>query len=147
MLYFLFYSSFSSCSPEQLEISRIARIKLKEERQRKKQRKRMKKEKMEKCCSPRMNCFQHDRDHWRTPPLWYDDSFCFCMNSNNNTYSCIRTINATHNFLYCEFTTGLVTYYNLRIGKCRPASQLYALLTLSHFRSLRDPESRAVAVE
>ena len=43
--------------------------------------------------------------------------FCFCMNANNNTYSCLRTINATHNFLYCEFVTGLVTFYNLRIGK------------------------------
>ena len=39
------------------------------------------------------------------------------MNANNNTYSCLRTINATHNFLYCEFVTGLVTFYNLRIGK------------------------------
>ncbi|VEN60793.1 unnamed protein product [Callosobruchus maculatus] len=41
--------------------------------------------------------------------------FCFCMNANNNTYSCVRTINSTHNFLYCEFTTGMVTFYNLRI--------------------------------
>lgn len=39
------------------------------------------------------------------------------MNANNNTYSCVRTINQTHNFLYCEFTTGLITFYNLRIGK------------------------------
>ncbi|CAH2013839.1 unnamed protein product [Acanthoscelides obtectus] len=62
-----------------------------------------------------MNCFHHDNDHWKTAPQWTAGPFCFCMNANNNTYSCVRTINSTHNFLYCEFTTGMVTFYNLRI--------------------------------
>ena len=62
-----------------------------------------------------MNCFHHDKEHWKTAPMWTAGPFCFCMNANNNTYSCVRTINSTHNFLYCEFTTGLVTFYNLRI--------------------------------
>lgn len=61
--------------------------------------------------------YSHDTNHWKTAPIWNDEPFCFCMNANNNTYSCIRTINQTHNFLYCEFTTGLVTFYNLRVGK------------------------------
>lgn len=59
----------------------------------------------------------HDSNHWKTAPFWNDQPFCFCMNANNNTYSCVRTINQTHNYLYCEFTTGLITFYNLRIGK------------------------------
>lgn len=97
------------------EIKRI-RKKLKDEKLRKKLRKQKRKEQMEKTCSSeRMNCFVHDNNHWRTEPLWTSGPFCFCMNANNNTYSCVRTINSTHNFLYCEFTTGLVTYYNLRI--------------------------------
>ncbi|XP_037923161.1 extracellular sulfatase SULF-1 homolog isoform X3 [Hermetia illucens] len=101
---------------DEKELEREARRKLKEERQRKKERKRNKKARMEKeCLSERMNCFSHDSSHWRTAPLWNDDPFCFCMNAHNNTYSCVRTINATHNFLYCEFTTGLITYYDLRI--------------------------------
>uniref|UniRef100_A0A182MEV5 Extracellular sulfatase C-terminal domain-containing protein n=1 Tax=Anopheles culicifacies TaxID=139723 RepID=A0A182MEV5_9DIPT len=101
---------------DEKELAREARRRLKEERQRKKERKRIKKAKMEKeCLSERMNCFSHDSNHWRTEPMWDDKPFCFCMNANNNTYSCLRTINQTHNFLYCEFTTGLVTYYNLRI--------------------------------
>ncbi|XP_038115687.1 extracellular sulfatase SULF-1 homolog isoform X2 [Culex quinquefasciatus] len=111
------------CEPEvegpltdERELARETRRRLKEERQRKKERKRHRKAKLEKeCLSERMNCFSHDANHWRTAPLWDDKPFCFCMNANNNTYSCLRTINQTHNFLYCEFTTGLVTYYNLRI--------------------------------
>lgn len=100
------------------EIARDARKKLKEERQRKKERKRNKKARLEKeCFAEKMNCFSHDSQHWRTPPFWDDEPFCFCMNAINNTYSCLRTINQTHNYLYCEFTTGLITFYNLKKGK------------------------------
>lgn len=110
------------CAPDtkkdEKELAREERRRLKEERLKKKERKLRKKAKLEKeCLTEKMNCFEHDNDHWRTAPLWNAGPFCFCMNANNNTYSCIRTINVTHNFLYCEFTTGLVTYYNLRIGK------------------------------
>ncbi|XP_030374041.1 extracellular sulfatase SULF-1 homolog [Scaptodrosophila lebanonensis] len=100
------------------EMAREARRKLKEERQRRKERKRIKKARLEKeCLSEKMNCFSHDNTHWRTAPLWNDSPFCFCMNANNNTYSCVRTINATHDYLYCEFTTGLITFYNLTIDR------------------------------
>ncbi|XP_066593174.1 extracellular sulfatase SULF-1 homolog isoform X2 [Prorops nasuta] len=101
---------------DEKEIAKEERRRLKEERLKKKERKLRKKAKLEKeCLTEKMNCFEHDNDHWRTAPLWNAGPFCFCMNANNNTYSCIRTINSTHNFLYCEFTTGLVTFYNLRI--------------------------------
>jgi extracellular sulfatase Sulf len=67
-------------------------------------------------CAKQFLCVSsHDNDHWKTAPLWTDGPFCVCMNANNNTYSCLRTINATHNLLYCEFTTGHVTYYDLRV--------------------------------
>lgn len=99
-------------------MAREERRRIREERLKKKLRKQRKRAQMEKeCSSERMNCFHHDNEHWRTAPLWTSGPFCFCMNANNNTYSCVRTINSTHNFLYCEFTTGLVTFYNLRIGK------------------------------
>ncbi|CAK1599996.1 unnamed protein product [Parnassius mnemosyne] len=101
---------------EAAQKAREERRKLKEQRLRKKLRKAKKKAELERLCeSERMNCFRHDNDHWRTAPLWTAGPFCFCMSSSNNTYNCVRTINATHNILYCEFVTGLVTYYNLRI--------------------------------
>lgn len=120
---------------DEKEIAREERRRLKKERLKKKERKLRKKAKLEKeCLTEKMNCFEHDNDHWRTAPLWSAGPFCFCMNANNNTYSCIRTINVTHNFLYCEFTTGLVTFYNLRIG--RLISELWFKRSFSrlHFR-------------
>lgn len=53
--------------------------------------------------------------------------FCFCMNANNNTYSCLRTINATHNFLYCEFVTGLVTFYNMKFDSFQQWNRVNSL--------------------
>ncbi|KAK5646226.1 hypothetical protein RI129_004690 [Pyrocoelia pectoralis] len=108
--------SEESHHPSEKELARLNKQRIKDERIKKKERKQRKKAKLKKeCLSEKMNCFSHDNDHWRTAPFWVAGPFCFCMNANNNTYSCIRTINATHNFLYCEFTTGLITYYNLRI--------------------------------
>ncbi|XP_034117473.1 extracellular sulfatase SULF-1 homolog isoform X1 [Drosophila albomicans] len=129
------------------EMAREARRKLKEERQRKKERKRIKKARLEKeCLSEKMNCFSHDNQHWRTAPFWNDSPFCFCMNANNNTYSCLRTINATHDYLYCEFTTGLITFYNLTIDRFErqnraasltPAERSYMHDKLQHLKSCR----------
>ncbi|BFZ20994.1 hypothetical protein BsWGS_24033 [Bradybaena similaris] len=66
------------------------------------------------CNTENMNCFTHDNDHWKTPPYWHYGPFCFCSNANNNTYWCLRTINQTHDFLYCEFITTFLSYYNLK---------------------------------
>lgn len=104
--------------PDERDAAREEKRRLREERLKKKLRKQRKKDQLEKECGhEKMNCFHHDNDHWKTEPTWTAGPFCFCMNANNNTYSCVRTINSTHNFLYCEFTTGFVTFYNLRIGK------------------------------
>ncbi|XP_063977121.1 extracellular sulfatase SULF-1 homolog isoform X1 [Diachasmimorpha longicaudata] len=120
------------------EILKDEKRRLKEERLRKKERKLKKKAKLEKeCLTEKMNCFEHDNDHWRTAPMWNAGPFCFCMNANNNTYSCIRTINSTHNFLYCEFTTGLVTFYNLRVDPFEQWNR-YAFLTDAEKSYLHD---------
>ncbi|CAH0600424.1 unnamed protein product [Chrysodeixis includens] len=118
----------------------------------KKLRKARKRAELEKLCeSERMNCYRHDNDHWRTAPFWTAGPFCFCMSTSNNTYNCVRTINATHNLLYCEFITGLVTYYNLRIDPFEtqnrvkyltPAEKDYFHNQLQQLLSCRGPSCR-----
>ncbi|XP_065226063.1 extracellular sulfatase SULF-1 homolog [Planococcus citri] len=110
------------------EIIKEQKRRMKEQRIKKKERKLKRRAKLEKeCYLEKMNCFNHDNDHWRTAPYWTEGPFCFCMNANNNTYSCLRTINSTHNFLYCEFVTGLVTFYNLRIDPFQQYNRISSL--------------------
>ncbi|XP_053601086.1 extracellular sulfatase SULF-1 homolog [Plodia interpunctella] len=140
---------------EAAQRARELRKKLKAERLRKKLRKAKKKAELERLCeSERMNCFRHDNEHWRTAPLWTAGPFCFCMSASNNTYNCVRTINATHNLLYCEFVTGLITYYNLRIDPFETQNRVKYLTTaereyfhnqLQQLLSCRGPSCRRFA--
>lgn len=66
-----------------------------------------------KCSSPGVNCFYQTNYHWKLPPLWTGGDFCFCPNAANNSYWCLRTINTTHNFLYCEFVTHFLEFFDI----------------------------------
>jgi len=112
----------------QKKLEKLRRKAAKREKMERKMARKMNPKKADHCkADVKMNCFSHDNDHWKTPPLWTEGPFCACTNSNNNTYWCVRNINSTHNYLYCEYVTGMVTYFDLGVDPHQLRNLLHTL--------------------
>ncbi|XP_039260463.1 extracellular sulfatase Sulf-2-like isoform X2 [Styela clava] len=66
-----------------------------------------------KCGTNGVICFKLTKSTWHTEPKWDGDDRCYCTNSNNNTYWCVRIINENTNLLYCQFITGFIEFFEM----------------------------------
>eukprot|EP01103_Thecamoeba_quadrilineata_P019769 TRINITY_DN8164_c0_g1_i1.p1 TRINITY_DN8164_c0_g1~~TRINITY_DN8164_c0_g1_i1.p1 ORF type:complete len:546 (+),score=102.31 TRINITY_DN8164_c0_g1_i1:152-1639(+) len=62
-----------------------------------------------------VSCFSYDQ--FAQPPYYQGDPFCTCDDATNNTYRCLRTVNATHDWQYCEFDQdgGFIEFYDVAV--------------------------------
>jgi len=62
-----------------------------------------------------MTCFRLDEHKWVTPPIWKGEERCYCTNSNNNTYWCMRVLNEKEDMLYCVFVTNFIEFFDMKL--------------------------------
>ncbi|XP_037078777.1 extracellular sulfatase Sulf-2-like [Pollicipes pollicipes] len=96
---------------------REERTQRRRERRRQRRRKQRKKALLasQNCDFEGLNCFVHDNDHWKTPPLWTHGPVCVCLGASNGTYDCLRAVGGAENWLYCRFITGFLSFYDLTV--------------------------------
>ena len=71
ILFVIFMSACRSELTAKDDMMREQERSMKEHRKKKKERKIKKRAKLGRSCYlEKMNCFSHDKDHWRTPPFW-----------------------------------------------------------------------------
>lgn len=78
------------------------------------------------CGKRGLACFTVTQQSFLTEPRWHGEDDCFCSNASNGTFFCIRGISETENYLYCEFLTNDIEYYDLRDGQ-QPTINLYSV--------------------
>ena len=56
----------------------------------------------------------NDPPEFSTPPYYGMDPWCSCQDVLNNTYTCVRSLDATFDLTYCEWETGETEFYNVK---------------------------------
>ena len=57
----------------------------------------------------------NDPPEFDVPPYYSMDPWCSCQDVLNNTYTCVRSLDANFDLMYCEWETGEMEYYNVRL--------------------------------
>mmetsp|Transcript_28022 Transcript_28022/g.82034 ORF Transcript_28022/g.82034 Transcript_28022/m.82034 type:complete len:433 (-) Transcript_28022:190-1488(-) len=61
-----------------------------------------------------LNCGLRGPSSFATAPFWEGtETFSSVQDSANNTYTCVRSINATHDLQYCEWKSGEIEFFNV----------------------------------
>uniref|UniRef100_A0A7S2DDX7 Sulfatase N-terminal domain-containing protein n=1 Tax=Octactis speculum TaxID=3111310 RepID=A0A7S2DDX7_9STRA len=60
-----------------------------------------------------LDCGTRGANSFLTPPYWSGETWSSIQDTANNTYGCVRSINSTKDYQYCEWDSGEVEYFDV----------------------------------
>jgi len=60
-----------------------------------------------------LDCGTRGANSFATPPYWSGETWSSIQDTANNTYACVRSINSTNDYQYCEWSSGECEYFDV----------------------------------